>query len=170
MITQERLKSLLHYDPATGVFTWIMRTSNCVKIGERAGTFCAGEYRCIHADGLGYLEHRLAWFYIHGRWPADQIDHINGKPSDNRFCNLREATNAENLRAAGIQKSNSTGFRGVCLRKDSGNFSASLKVAGKNAWLGTFKTAAEAGEVARLARLKHYGEFAGRDDHPPKPI
>lgn len=75
-LDQARLKELLHYDPISGVWTW--RVSNTrVRAGDRAGTVVAQGYRKIKLDGKKYFEHRLAWLYVLGRWPAKGLDHKN---------------------------------------------------------------------------------------------
>jgi len=50
----------------------------------------------IGANGSRHLAHRLAWLYMAGAWPSGVIDHMNGDPSDNRWSNLRDVTQAEN--------------------------------------------------------------------------
>ena len=122
MLTINRLKEVLRYDAETGLFTWIVRTSNRVKIGSVAGTLVCG-YLSIHIDGERFQAHRLAWFYMKGNWPYAQLDHRNGVRSDNRWNNLREAPgslNHENLRRA--RADNSTSVLGV--RKMRGKFQA----------------------------------------------
>ena len=97
-ISVARLKEVLGYDAKTGVFVW-----RYVRKGMSSNrSLVAGMprkvrgYRYIRIDGQLYAAHRLAWLYIHGRWPVDQIDHINGIRDDNRLVNLREATNGQN--------------------------------------------------------------------------
>lgn len=112
-ISAERLRELVHYDPATGVFTWLprplsefngkeqlMRLFNRRFAGTEAGCKRA-RYTTVRLDNKSYWAHRLVWLYVFGRWPEALIDHRNGDPYDNRLLNLREADsvlNAENRR------------------------------------------------------------------------
>lgn len=96
MLTQDRLRELLHYDPDTGVFTNI-KPRHRVKVGDIAGSNSGKGYLQIQIDQKRYSAHRLAWLYTYGRFPEEFIDHINGNPSDNRIVNLREVTQRENL-------------------------------------------------------------------------
>src|ERR1700724_777328 len=112
-ITAARLREILHYDPETGIFTWRVRTSNRANVGATAGCICANGYPQTSIDGHRYSMHRLAWLYVTGEWPGAETDHRNGDKTDNRFCNLRPATKAENGRNRAIYKSNTSGFKGV---------------------------------------------------------
>lgn len=106
-LTAARLREVLAYEPDTGQFTWISRTvpagthgGKRLPIGSVAGNTSDGYCR-IKIDGSHYKAHRLAWLYVHGRWPSRHIDHINGVKTDNRICNLREASdrlNSQNIR------------------------------------------------------------------------
>lgn len=93
MLTQARLKELFHYDKETGAFTHI-KARRGVRVGKILGCLANNGYLVIRADGKLYLAHRLAWMYVHGAFPPDQLDHINRMRTDNRLCNLRLATNA----------------------------------------------------------------------------
>jgi hypothetical protein len=85
-LTAERLRELLNYDPDTGVFTWRVRPVHSHRVGDIAGSVRTTRgYRLIGVAGRVYKAHRLAWLYMMGEWPKDQIDHINRDPSDNRF-------------------------------------------------------------------------------------
>jgi hypothetical protein len=76
-VTAERLRELLHYDPETGLFMWVVSTSNRGRAGAVAGSNFHG-YRCIGIDGHHCLSHRLVWLWTEGEWPKGEIDHING--------------------------------------------------------------------------------------------
>ncbi len=103
MLTAERLRELLTYDPETGHFRWVF-TKGCRAGGQIAGTVRRDGYLCIAVDGRKHKAHRLAWFYMHGRWPHPEIDHINRSKLDNRLCNLREATRVENNANRGVSR------------------------------------------------------------------
>ena len=76
MLTQAKLKEVLHYDPETGDFTWQVSTANCIKVGALAGSKDSYGYHKIAIKGKTYKAHRLAWLYTHGEFPEDAIDHI----------------------------------------------------------------------------------------------
>lgn len=140
-LTAERLRQLLHYDPATGEFTWIRvaPSTHNVKVGDRAGCLQHGYVR-VRIDGNLIYAHCLAWLWMTGNWPADQIDHRNGNRCDNRWENLREATarlNSQNRRFA--PKRTSSGFLGVRPRR--GGFEARICTGGHSKHLGDFRTA-----------------------------
>lgn len=138
MLTQKRLKELLHYDPLTGVFTWLIPQRNKLCLGDAAGFVHLG-YRIIKILGVQYQAHRLAWIYMTGVWPIDQIDHINGVRDDNKWTNLREATNTtnqQNQRRA--HKNNALGILGVTRRY--GKFRAHIKYDGLLRYLGAYQT------------------------------
>lgn len=107
-----------------------------------------------------YAAHRLAWLIVTGRWPEHTIDHINGDPSDNRFCNLREATAAENLRHRGIMKSNKSGVKGVHWFKQYNKWRAIIVARGKQIFLGHFDNIEDAKAAYRQAAVELHGEFA----------
>lgn len=107
--------------------------------------------------GKEYVQHRLAWLYMHGRWPSGDIDHINGNRSDNRFSNLRDVatqTNSENRRCA--QKNNKAGLLGVTKRRNG--YEARIRVLGRLIYLGLYDTPERAHEVFLQAkRERHAG-------------
>lgn len=155
-LTAERLREVLAYDPATGVFTQKVRTSIRVKVGAVAGSLHRRGYIHITIDGRRHFAHRLAWLYVTGEWPPDQIDHRNGIRDDNRVDNLRlanKALNMQNMREACAD--NKTGFLGVSPRR--GKFRSTITVNGKQKHIGTFPTP----EEAHAAYLK-----AKRQLHP----
>lgn len=116
LITPERLKTLLHYDPETGLFTRRITRGyrgGRHKAGSICGTLMKNGYVVICIDGRDYKAHRLAWLYARGTWPANYIDHINQSKSDNRLCNLREATKAQNGQNQALRRNNTSGHTGV---------------------------------------------------------
>ena len=145
-----RLHELLEYNLATGLFVWKKSNSNRKPVGSIAGGRTNNHgYLHVNVDGRLYAAHRLAWFYVTGKWP-DQIDHINGVRTDNSFSNLRSVSvkqNTHNQRKP--HSNNSIGILGV-IKKPSGNYSAEIRVGKKKTYLGTFDTA----EKASAAYLK----------------
>ena len=88
-LTAERLREQLRYDAETGVFTRRVGRGHA-RAGDMAGTVHRTGYVRISIDGGKYTAHHLAWLYVHGVWPSDQIEHINRKRSDNRLVDLKE--------------------------------------------------------------------------------
>ena len=156
--TAQELCALLDYEPTTGIFTWRVSCGR-VKSGSFAGSVHPDGYRRIRVSRRAIVAHRIAWAISTGKWPVDQIDHVNGIRDDNRLANLREATQAQNQqnqqnqrRAQGHSKS---GYLGVCFHKDARKWQAQIGVAGKVRHLGNFATAelAHAAYVAAKAVL-----------------
>jgi hypothetical protein len=146
MITQQELKQQLHYDPDTGVFTWLVSNAQCVKVVDIAGSYNSQGYRQIMINYKYYRAHRLAWLYMYGNFPIDQIDHINNKKDDNRIINLREANNSENgQNKIKAQSNNKLGLLGVS--KNRTGFQARIKLNNTIKCLGTYTTPEEAHEV-----------------------
>jgi hypothetical protein len=160
-ITQQALKSALHYDPETGLFTHICDT-RYKKAGEQAGYVARNGYRCIYIQSSDkiYYAHRLAFLYMTGELPKEQVDHINRVKTDNRWDNLREVSQAENNRNLSLRKDNKSGYRGVHWAKANQKWHASICVDGKSISLGYFTDAAEAGAAAEEARKRYFGKFA----------
>ena len=147
-LTQDRLRELVNYDPDTGLFTWRISRRKC-RQGALAGANMPTGYRVIRLDDVLHLAHRLAWLYVHGVWPTNQIDHINGNRADNRLCNLREATNAENAQNRRKTKGKS-GLMGV--RQENSKWLAEIKFNYKVIRLGLFDTPEEAHQTYLAAK------------------
>lgn len=161
-LTQAKLKRLLSYDSGTGVFTWKVKTSSNVRVGDVAGTNQLHGYRAIHVQGILYLSHRLAWLYVHGHWPSDEIDHINGIRDDNRIINLREATRQENCQNISRPCNNTSGTMGVSFENRRNKWRAYIVASHgsrKAIHLGLFVDKDDAIE-ARHAAEKKYGFHA----------
>lgn len=157
MLTQEYLKSRVHYNPETGNFTWITNHKNA-KSGAIAGYLNSG-YRCIGINGKYYKSHRLAFLYMTGSIP-EFCDHINRIKHDNRWSNLRPATKSKNCANKKIQINNSSGYPGVSWDKESKKWSASIRKNNKLTRLGRFHCKHEAYATYVLKSRELFGEFS----------
>lgn len=100
-LTVVQLKELLHYNPETGVFTWARSVGQRARIGRVAGSKVPSGYIKISVSKRVYSAHRLAWLYMTGSWPENEIDHVDNNPSNNAFSNLRAATKSQNAQNRG---------------------------------------------------------------------
>jgi hypothetical protein len=150
------LKSILHYNPQTGIWTWLVDRG--VNGLSQAGTKAGGKMHKIKIDKQGYSTHRLAFFYMTGRWPKDQIDHINNNHFDDRWINLREANTSQNCANQGCRKNSSIGLKGVT--KNGAGFMAQINVRNKHFYLGTFRSTIEAHRAYAKAAKQMFGEFS----------
>ncbi len=159
-ITAEYLRQILHYEPDTGNFFHKI-TSGQARFGQIAG--CPRKQDgswVMSVDGRTYHRNRLAWFYVTGEWPKNEIDHKNGDRSDDRFVNLREATHAQNAVNRGASKNSKTGIKGVYPTAE-GRF----QVQCSKRHVGSYRTIGEA-RVARIkAETEAHGEFAYSQRH-----
>lgn len=152
-LTADDFRRLFHYDPETGVFTRLYSRQGCIQ-GAPVGSFDKRGYLRICLDGFTYTAHRLAWLYVHGIWPSNYIDHINGDKRDNRLCNLREASfkvNSQNKRSGmgGRKYGTLLGAQWVANKK---KWRAVISVDGKNRYIGIFSTERAAHEAYVVAK------------------
>jgi hypothetical protein len=151
-ITLERLRELLSYDDLTGEFRWaVSRGPN--SAGSIAGTNSDG-YRQIKVDGVLYKSHRLVWFWAHGEWPAEHIDHRNGIRNDNRIVNLRQATPSQNMQNVGKYANNTSGLTRVSWHKQRKKWRADIKLSGRQKFLGYFDSQEEAHDAYLAAKAE----------------
>ncbi len=159
MLTQTRLRETLRYNRKTGVFTWRASRPG-LRIGDTAGCLRPDGYLVIRVDGFLYRANRLAWLYVHGRWPTADAEHRNGVRHENRIRNLREATRSQNLQNLRRAKANNkSGMLGVCLHQQSGKWRATIKADGKQRHLGLFTDKDEA-HAAYLAAKRELHPFS----------
>jgi hypothetical protein len=156
MLTAEKLMDLLCYYPETGSF----RFRHGARAGREAGGLWQGRYWRISVGGQQYLAHRLAWLYVHGKWPPDQIDHVNANGLDNRLANLRLASQGLNNANRRLGRNNTSGIKGVRWHSGHGKWYAGISIAGRQKHLGTFTSKEEATQAYRAAAKLHFGEFA----------
>lgn len=159
IITAARLCEVLHYNPETGIFTWLIATGPRCRVGERAGAFFRDRRprRMIGIDGKYRAEHKLAWLWMTGEWPVHEIDHIDNNATNNRWRNLRPATREQNTQNARRRRDNTSGYKGVSPHE--GRYAARVQTNGKRKFLGYFDTPEEAyAAVCKAAQAAH-GEF-----------
>lgn len=158
-ITQERLKELLDYDPETGVFVWKVRIGNRDSIGHVAGGIGGKGYPCIGIYGGQYRSHRLAFLWMTGELPTNEIDHINRERTDNRWKNLRAVTHKGNSRNMPMKSVNTSGITGVSWFKRDSTWRARIKVDYESIHLGLFDSLLDAA-AARKSAEHRYGFHA----------
>ncbi len=157
-LTAEYLRSVLDYDPETGIFTWKVGSANQVKAGDVAGCPDGGGYLRIKLQRRHYQAHRLAWLHTSGVWPKDQLDHINRIRTDNRVSNLREATNKQNQQNAGKRSDNKSGHPGVSWYKQNYKWVAKIAHNRKQIHLGYFATLEEALSARKAAEKLYWSD------------
>lgn len=157
MLTVERLKEVLNYNPDTGIFIWIKCISNAI-IGSVAGHYDKDGYLRIQIDGKIYRAHRLAWLYVYGIWPKTGLDHEDTVKINNRIKNLRETKNDGQKFNTGAHKNNKLGCKGIRLLP-SGKYEA--RITGKNGLysIGKYWTLEEACKAYALEAEKVHGNF-----------
>jgi hypothetical protein len=156
-ITAEELRARLRYDPETGIFSSIVPWARWAGKAQLTGVIIGAGYVAIHVKGRRYYAHRLAWLYMTGEWPNEEIDHINRDRKDNRWANLRAATrstNCQNSRGRGRY------LKGTKFDPRCGSWLARIHVNKREIHLGSFRTEAEAHAAYVEAAKKYHGEFA----------
>lgn len=161
MLTQARLKELLHYDPETGSFTWKSgHASGWSRKSEREAGHAFMGYRRIKLDQKSYLAHRLAWLWVTGEMPTLRIDHQDLNKSNNKFKNLRLATGSQNVLNVGLKSNNTSGIKGVYWKKKLSKWFASININGKQTHLGYFADKEDAAKAVQKKRTEIHGEYA----------
>lgn len=155
-LTHQRLLQLLNYNPETGEFTWAIRVQYR-KIGHPVGGKRRDGYFQIQLDGEKFLQHRLAWFYVHGKMPDFEIDHEDRDPSNNRIKNLRIATKKQQNGNAKVRSDSVSGIRGVRLLY--GKWQARIKLNEKRVTLGRYNSKEEAQDAYRKAALESWKNY-----------
>jgi hypothetical protein len=173
-LTAAYVRSILHYDPETGVFTWRERPREHFKT-KRAHSVWNARYAhkvsgcldnlCywnIRINGRAHKSHRLAWLWMTGEWPKADIDHIGGDPLNNSWNNLRDAARSENMHNTCAYSNNTSGRKGVSWNSYAGKWRVQIMKDGKRSHIGYFdedKLEDAAGAYNKAARELH-GKFA----------
>ena len=154
MASVARLAELFLYDPDTGFV--VRRVSHGKgKAGTNVGTAHTAGYLQVRVDGVWEYVHRVAFALMTGKYPIKNIDHINGNPADNRWCNLRTATHAENMQNRKKAAHNTHPYKGVRRSPTEGKWLARIVIAGRARHLGTFASAQAAHAAYKDAARQH---------------
>lgn len=158
MLTTERLKQLLNYNPETGGWTWISSpTRKPQLLDKEAGHLAASDgCRRIMIDRVMYRASRLAWFYMKNEWPKEEIDHEDRDPSNDCWNNLREASSADNKCNTNLSSRNTSGFRGVSWLASRNKWRAEIS----GLHLGLYDSIEEAVAARDSVAIKLHGKFA----------
>ena len=147
------LLSALEYNPKAGVFVWARDNRGHARKGDIAGSLRAEGYVRIVVNGRKFYAHRLAWFFVHGVFPENKIDHKDGDRANNSISNLRSCDDGLNSQNRDKARSDSkTQVMGV--RKNGSRFQASIRVKGETFHLGSYRTIDEAFRAYCLAKIQ----------------
>jgi hypothetical protein len=159
--SQDELRSIFDYDPETGLFSWRINTRNGkAKIGGRAGFAHVSGYWHIKIDGRTFKAHRLAFVWMTGELPSEDVDHIDLDKGNNRWANLRAATRSENRANTRLSSSNTSGLKGVSWFKTCSKWRAQIKKRGRSTDLGLYDCPAAAHFAYIIASKEAFGNFA----------
>lgn len=159
-ITAERARELLNYDPETGVFIWRVIHCRNIPVGRPAGSVLPDGYLYVMIDGRNYKRSRLAWLYMSGEWGPRIVDHRDTDGLNDRWSNLRAATDQQNNRNTSKRSDNKSGYKGVCFSPGRKKWRANICIDGRQTHLGYFVSAEDAATAYRAAATLHFGEFA----------
>lgn len=161
-VTAARVRELFHYDPRTGVLTRALPAkNNAIKAGSVVGSLNSDGYLSANVDHTSLKVHRIAWLHFYGTHPTGQIDHINGRRTDNRISNLRDvvpALNTQNIRSAPSGKRSGLPLGVALSNRKERPYRAQIRIDGKLTFIGEFKTADAAhGAYVDAKRRVHPG-------------
>jgi hypothetical protein len=152
------LQQILHSDLNTGIWGWKQAFRHSPQlVNQQAGTLTRQGTRRLQINGRSYYAHQLAFLYVLGKWPKGEIDHINHKPDDNRWSNLKESNSHEKSCNRRKPKSNTSGYRNVSWQKRKQKFESKIQVNKKPVHLGVFKSLELAVWVADEAAIRYHG-------------
>lgn len=146
------IKSVLNYEKETGVFTWAVYRNHKALKGGIPGRLDRDGYLMITVFKKEYSASRLAWAFVNGKFPDEQIDHINGNKLDNRIENLRACTQAQNQQ--------NKASVGVSFNKSNNKWQAQIKKERKNYYIGCFADKDAAIEAYRKKSVDLFGEYS----------
>ncbi len=150
--TQRYVKSLFDYDAGTGELRWNVTRSRTAHKGD-----IAGHHRIIRIDGRNYKTSHVIWLWMTGELPQKTIDHKDRNPLNNRWENLREATQSQQCMNRGIRSDNYSGCPGVIWRAKRQKWEVQIKADSRTISLGYF----DDWDVAVTYRERHIGKYHG---------
>jgi len=162
-ITAEEARRVLTYVPETGDLIWKERLGKKKLVGKIAGAVGGGKNnrrRFVGIHGVRYPEHRIIWLIVYGDWPAHHVDHINGDSTDNRLCNLRDATHSQNQANRKRRRNTASGHKGVSWHQQTGKWRASVIKDGKRHSAGLHDTPELAAKAYLSKATELFGKFA----------
>lgn len=152
---KERLHATYSYDTETGYLTRISgRYSGVVQ-----KVVASNGYLVTYFEGRNVKVHRVVWAMHNGRWPDDQIDHIDGNKQNNLISNLRQASQMQNAKNHRSSDVNTCKPKGIWINRH-GKFCADIYADGERVHLGSHQTIDEAAHAYNKAAIRLHGEFA----------
>jgi len=161
--TQAQIRQLLDYDQGTGIFTWKVDRHHRPLAGKKAGHINGDGYVEITVAGRSIKAHRLAVLLVAGAYPRDEVDHIDGDRTNNRFANLRCVSRADNQKNRKRHSTNRSGYKGVSWKAQNSRWVASINIGGKRIHLGYFDTAEDARDAYEIAAERLHGSYRRRN-------
>lgn len=155
----QKLNELLDYDPRKGTIVWRESIGPCSE-GSPAGNVGQHGYLVIGIEGIYYLAHRIIWKMMTGCEPEDQVDHRDNDRLNNKWFNLRPATNGPNIQNSRLRRDNKSGIKGVCWDSSNKKWVAQISLNRKNYRIGRYVSIDDAAKAIIAARKKFHGEFA----------
>lgn len=159
MPSLDEINKLVSYDKETGDFMWKIYRGGKAKANTKAGSLRPDGYLQLSINYKGIKLQRLAWYIATGNDPLDmEIDHINGIKTDNRLCNLRIATEAQNCFNRKKRSDNTSGYKGVTKMRNK--WAAAIAYNKTRKFLGIFETPLAAYIAYQEASKKYHGDFS----------
>ncbi len=157
-LTAEFVRSILNYDPKTGVMTWAQTLSNRAPKGSVVKYKTSG-YPAVRILGKLYRVHRLAWLIMTGEWPEFEVDHRDTDRANNIWKNLRASTSSQNKCNRPLMKNNASGVKGVYWCKNVSKWRVKICINGNDKHIGLFDSLEDARAAYAGASEEFHGEF-----------
>jgi len=150
-------RQLIYFHRTAGEIPVVIRSRAWSSYGVDARWRYVRGQMCHDTKRVVFFLHRL----VIGARPGQLVDHVDGNRLDNRRCNLRFATNAENIRNMAVRPDRGQSrFKGVAYRREDGLWRSQIGYQGRRLNLGNFPSEALAAGVYDVAALTLFGRFA----------